>query len=89
MQRKQFLVKLQDQSEGDNFIQYLENNGYSNVHNVSYDSLRIKVLVVDKNVFFSTNATCLAALSQSGIRPIGVDDFYAINSGAEEEFCSL
>ena len=77
MQRKQFLVKLQNENEGNQFIEYLEYNGLVNVHNVCFDSLRIKVLVIDDEKFFSTNATCLAALASCGIKPIGTDEFKA------------
>lgn len=79
MQRKQFLVKLQDENEGNQFIEYLEYNGLVNVHKVSFDSLRIKVLVIDSKKFFSTNVTCLAALASCGIKPISVNDFKASN----------
>ena len=74
-QRKQVLVKLANHKEGKEFIEYLECNGLFNVHNITFDKLRIKVLVVDKNEFFSTNITCLAALSSCGIKPISVDKF--------------
>ena len=77
MQRKQFLVKLQDENEGNQFIEYLEYNGLVNVHKVSFDSLRIKVLVIDDKKFFSSNVTCLAALASCGIKPIGTDEFKA------------
>ena len=77
MQRKQFLVKLQDKNDGNQFIEYLEYNGLVNVHNVCFDSLRIKVLVIHDKKFFSTNVTCLAALASCGIKPIGTDEFKA------------
>lgn len=75
MQRKQYLVKLTNSDEGKQFIDYLENNGFLNVHNITFDTLRIKVLVVDKSEFFSTNVTCLAALAGCGIKPITIDEF--------------
>lgn len=74
-QRKQVLVKLADLKEGDEFIKYLESNGFLNIHNITFSNLRIKVLVVDNNKFFSTNITCLAALATCGIKPISVDEF--------------
>ena len=77
MQRKQCLVKLTNCIEGDNFINYLEDNGLTNIHNICYDNLRIKVIVVKENEFFSTNITCLAALASCGIKPISVDEFKA------------
>ena len=85
MQRRQFFVKLQDKNQGDQFIKYLESNGYENIHKLSFDNLRIKVVVIDNKVFFSTNATCLAALSQSGIRPISIDDFMTETEGNAED----
>ena len=75
MQRKQYLVKLNNSIEGNKFIKYLEDNGLKNVHNVSQESLRIKVLVVDENVFFSTNVTCLSAAAIVGIKPISIEEF--------------
>lgn len=78
-QRKQVLVKLTNSKEGQEFIEYLESNGLTNVHNITFDKLRIKVLVVDKNEFFSVNATCLAALASCGIKPISIKDFKMSN----------
>ena len=75
MQRRQLLVKLSNKADGENFIEFLENNGLINVHNISYDSLRIKVLVVDDKEFFSTNVTCLAALASCNIKPITIEEF--------------
>lgn len=75
MQRKQFLVKLENENKANKFIKYLENNGFLNVHNITFNKLRIKVLLVNKNEFFSTNITCLAALSNYGIKPISIDEF--------------
>ena len=77
MQRKQYLVKLENATEGKKFIKYLENNGKRNVHNINYEDLRIKVLVVDENVFFSTNVTCLSAAAIVGIRPISINEYKA------------
>ncbi len=78
MQRKQFLVKLSNESEGNQFIQFLESEGFENVHKISFDKLRIKVLVVDDKKFFATNVTCLAALAGSNIKPICIDEFMKI-----------
>lgn len=78
MQRKQYLVKLSNEIEGNQFIKYLENNGFDNVHNIDFERLRIKVLVVDGKSFFSTNVTCLAALAGCQIKPISTNDFMSI-----------
>lgn len=75
MQLKQTLVKLTNKNEGDSFIKFLENNGFSNIQNLSYDKLRIKVLVVDKKEFFGTNITCLSVLAMFGIKPIDTKHF--------------
>ena len=75
MQLKQTLVKLIGKNEGDAFIKFLENNGFSNIQNLSYDRLKIKVLVVDKKEFFGTNVTCLSALAMFGIKPIDTKQF--------------
>ena len=76
-QRKQTLVKLESKTKGEAFIKWLEENGYSNVQNLSYDSLRIKILVVDSDskIFFGTNVTCLAILASSDIHPIDSENF--------------
>lgn len=84
MQRKQYLVKLENATEGKKFIKYLEVNGKRNVYNINYEDLRIKVLVVDEKVFFSTNVTCLSAAAIIGIKPISIDEF---KSEFESQFC--
>ena len=78
MQRRQFLVKLANESEGNQFIKFLESEGLENIHKITFDRLRIKVLVVDDTAFFATNVTCLAALAGSNIKPISVDEFMKI-----------
>ena len=35
MQRKQCLVKLLNESEGNKFIKYLENEGFENIHKIA------------------------------------------------------
>lgn len=86
MQRKQYIVKLPNEIKGNKFIKSLENKGLNNVHKISFKSLRIKVLVIGKNEFFSTNAICLAALSRCGIKPISIEDFISeINLNKEQE----
>ena len=75
MQRKQFLVKLKNEDEGNRFIKYLEYNGFVNVHKISFNDLRVKVLVAENKQFFSTNVTCLAALAGYGIKPMSTDEF--------------
>ena len=75
MQRKQYLVKLDNATNGNNFISYLEKNGFKNLQNLNYEDLRIKVLVIDQNKFFTTNVTCLSAAAMVGIKPISIDDF--------------
>ena len=75
MQRKQVLVKISNENEGNYFIQHLEKEGFLNVHNITFDKLRTKVLVIDRKKFFQINVTCLAALASCGIKPISVDEF--------------
>ena len=75
MQRKQFLVKLSDEEQGNKFIKFLENEGFENVHNISFEGLKIKVLVVGDEKFFGTNVTCLAALANKNIKPITIEEF--------------
>ena len=74
-QRKQAIVKLNNKEEGEIFIQQLEKFGLKNVHHITFENLRIKVLVVTHTEFFSINTTCLAALVSSGIKPISVDEY--------------
>lgn len=88
MQRKQFLVKMQDKNEGDQFIQYLKSSGCENIHNISYDTMRIKVVVINDKVFFTTNATCLAALAQAGVHPMTVADYMSTQQADAEE-CNI
>ena len=75
MKRKQFLVKLSDEEQGNKFIEFLENEGFVNVHNISFEGLKVKVLVVDDEKFFGTNVTCLAALANKNIKPITIEEF--------------
>ena len=74
-QRKQHLIKLNDKKETEDFFKFLEQNSYKNIQNLSFESLRIKVVVVDHNQFFATNATCLAAAVTKGLRLISVKQF--------------
>jgi len=75
MQRKQVLVKLPNEIEGNQFIEYLESKGFVNVHKIDFNKLRVKVLVIEGYNFFSTNVTCLAALASCKIKPVSIDDF--------------
>ncbi len=74
-QRKQHLVKLNNAKEGNEFIEYLEQNGFDNIHNLSFENLRIKVIGVTDKKFGAVSVTCLAALASSKIYPISVDEF--------------
>ena len=74
-QRKQYLVKLISQAQGNEFIKFLEANGYYNSHNIKFENMHIKVLVIDEKSFFTTNATCLAAAVNCGIKCISVEEF--------------
>ena len=81
MQRKQFLVKLSEE-KGEKFIAYLEKEGYTNVHNISFNDLKVKVLVFDGEKFFGTSVACLAGLADKGIRPISIEEFVAIHKSS-------
>ena len=87
MQRKQFLVKLSNEVKGNKFIQHLENNGFNNVHRISFEGLQIKVLAVGEDEFFAINTTCLAGYASRGIKPISIEEFMAIYKA--EQSCSL
>lgn len=80
MQRKQYLVKLASKAEGDQFIDFLEQNGYKNLTNVLYDTLKVKVIVVDNNHFYPSNVTSLAALASIGEKPISVSEFFCLTN---------
>ena len=74
-QRKHQLVKLNNAKEGNEFIEYLEQNGFINFHNICFDNLRIKVIGVGEQKFGAVSVTCLAALASSKIYPISVEEF--------------
>jgi len=75
---KQYFVKMQTKIEGDNFINLLEASGYRNVHDISYNDLKIKVIAVDKDSFWGVNVTSLACATSCGIKCISVDEFLNI-----------
>lgn len=87
-QSKQFLVKLKDEKEGEAFIHYLEQKGFQNKHAVSYENLRVKVLVVEDKSFWATNITCLAAAASCGIKAISVEDYKLQQSKTKKELSS-
>ena len=89
MQRKQFLVKISNEIEGNKFIKYLEDEGFENIHKVTFDKLRVKVLVIDGKTFFSTNTTCLAALASCKIKPLSIEDFLNIYNLNMENYITL
>ena len=74
-QRKQTLVKLENQDQDDKFIAWLENSGFENVQNLTFDKLTTKVLVIENNIFFGTNATVLACFVNCDVTPITVEQF--------------
>lgn len=53
-----------------NTIEWLESNGYRNVHNLP-NNYTFPVFVVDlpSKEFFGTNTTCMAAACSTGCRP--------------------
>jgi len=75
-EKKQYLVKLQSKLEGDNFISFLKQNGYKNLHNICFDDLKIKVVAIDKNSFWSVGVTSLACAANCGKTCITVDEFF-------------
>ena len=77
MQRKQYLVKLSNESEGNKFIKYLENEGLINVHNISFEHSLTKVLAIDNEKFFAVSVTCLAGLAGKKT-PISIEEYVAI-----------
>ena len=74
-QRKQVLVKLTNDKEGKEFISFLESRGLINIHNITFNKLTTKVLIVEDKKFFSANVTCLAIMARYGIKPISVNEF--------------
>lgn len=61
MKSTQIVVRL---DKNNNVINWLENRGYKNIHNLNIDNYLFPVLVVDKvsKCFFGTNTTCMAAM---------------------------
>ena len=76
MENKSFLLKVNSNEN----IKYLEKAGYTNAQNISFDGLRVKVLVVDElsKVFYATNVTCLAAFNGKG-NILNFEEFKVIN----------
>ena len=56
-------------------IEWLENNGYKNSHNLPNSNYMFPVFVVDlpSKTFGGTNTTCMAMAVSSGNRPIVLD----------------
>ena len=57
------------------FISFLESRGLINIHNITFNKLTTKVLIVEDKKFFSANVTCLAIMARYGIKPISVNEF--------------
>lgn len=70
MNENAFLVKLNSKDN----LEYLESIGYDNIQNITFDNLRIKVVVIDdsKNIIMPISVTCLAALK---IKPLDFEKF--------------
>ena len=76
-QREQIFVELENKEKGNDIILRLENNGYTNVQNLSFDSLKIKVIIIDvtAKTFFGTSVTSIACSVSSGNHPVSIDNF--------------
>ena len=76
MKNNSFLLKV----TSDENIKYLERAGYKNAQNISFDGLRVKVVVVDEfsKSFYAINITCLASLNGKG-NILNFEEFKVIN----------
>lgn len=63
------------QADGQAFIDYLQSKGFRNVHNVMFDELQPRALVVDADYFYPANTTCLAAFKSCGLSTISTQEF--------------
>lgn len=74
MDKNTFLLKLHSKED----LQYLISAGYDNIQNISYENLRVKIVVVDdtKKIIMPISVTCLAGMK---IKPVDFNDFRIIN----------
>lgn len=74
MKNNAFLLKLNSQEN----LKYLEKAGYENIQNISFDNLRVKIVVVDEyeKKILPISVTCLAAINK---KPLNFEEFRVIN----------
>ena len=63
-----------------NAIEWLEEHGYRNVCNLHAGRYKLSVLVVEKDYFFGTSVSCMAAACVSGQRTIDFEKFIRCHS---------
>ena len=85
MKKDTLLLKLNSE---ENF-NYLEKSGYENIHKISFENMRVKVIVVDmcEKKILPISVTCLAAMK---IKPISFEEFREIdeaNNSCEDLGC--
>ena len=74
MKKNTFLLKLNSKEN----LKYLERAGYENVQNITFENLRVKIVVVDdfEKTIMPISVTCLAAINQ---KPLNFEEFRVIN----------
>ncbi len=74
MKKNTFLLKLNSQEN----LKYLEKAGYVNAQNITFENLRVKIVVIDEfeKTIMPVSVTCLAAIN---IKPLNFEEFRVIN----------
>ncbi len=69
---KHIYLTYHGQKEQKELIELLIRKGYSNIQDISWENYQFPVLIVNKGEknFFGSNATCMSALSSSGIKAV-------------------
>lgn len=74
-QTKQFYVSIPNKRERAAAISWLEERGYRNIGGLTGENYSFPVLVIEKDRFFGTNATCMACLANVGKRAMTFESF--------------
>lgn len=74
--KSQCYVKFSGKEQGNLLINFLVSNGFENIQSIKAESLRIPVIVINKNkTFFTTNVTCMACAVSCGKQIFSVEEF--------------
>lgn len=74
MKNKSFLLKLNSKEN----LEYLEMAGYKNIQNITFENLRVKIVVIDEyeKTIMPISVTCLAAIN---VKPLNFEEFKVVN----------